>query len=323
MTRARDRLVLSWAADYGGKWSYKPSRHVIEALGLPGPPRAVESPSALQSIARFAPPSDAPVPEMTPLADDAPLRLSNQQIDDYLTCPLKYRYAHLLRIPIQTDPRAMFGAAIHHAIRVYLRQRLRGEPAGIDDALGAFADAWSSEGFYTREHEERRLAEGREMLQRFVEREQGSGLSPLAVEQEFRFSVGPTVVEGRFDRIDERRGRTVIVDYKTAEVEEEERAEDRARRSLEEDQLGLYALAYAETRGAAPAHVELSFVATGTVGGADVEPTHLEHARSRVEEAARGIRSARFPARPDKRRCSFCPYSRFCPESALRTTAVV
>jgi len=318
MTRARDRLVLTWAADYGTKWNFKPSRHVIEALGLPGAPRPAESPSAFQSIARFAPTGETPVPEMAPLDEQAPLRLSNQQIDDFLTCPLKYRYAHVLRIPIQTDPRAMFGAAIHHAIRVYLRQKLRGDPTDVGDALRAFEDAWSSEGFYTREHEERRLEEGREMLRRFVEREQGGNTLPLAVEQEFRFSVGPTTIEGRFDRIDERRGQTVIVDYKTSDVEEDDRANERALKSLEEDQLGLYALAYAETRGSAPARAELSFVASGVVGGADVQAAHLQSARLRIDEASRGIRRAYFPARPDKRRCSFCTYSRFCPESALR-----
>ena len=40
-----------------------------------------------------------------------------------------------------------------------------------------------------------------------------------------------------------------------------------------------------------------------------------------VAEAARGIRSAEFPADPDQRKCGYCPYSRFCPHSAARSGA--
>jgi DNA helicase II / ATP-dependent DNA helicase PcrA len=317
-TRARDRLVLTHAADYGGKTTYKASPFVVEALGLTETPRPADAPSALQSIARFAPAAEPVAPEAAPLAPDAPLTLSHQQIDDFLTCPLKYRYAHVLQIPLHRDPRMMFGSAIHHAIHVYLRHRLKGYPAGIDEALRAFDDAWSSEGFYTREHEELRQEEGRAMLRRFVEREEASGVAPLAVEQEFRFAQGPDTVVGRFDRIDERDGGIVLVDYKTANVEEDERAAQRTEKSLAEEQLGLYALAYQATRRQLPKRVELHFVESGRVGAAEVGPAHLAAAQLRVAQAGAGIRAARFPARPDPARCGFCPYSRFCPESALR-----
>ena len=55
MTRAKDRLVLTHAADYGGKRIAKPSRFVLEALQLPAPPKGAKSATALQSIQRFAP----------------------------------------------------------------------------------------------------------------------------------------------------------------------------------------------------------------------------------------------------------------------------
>ena len=43
MTRAKDRLVLTHAADYGGKRIAKPSRFVLEALQLPAPPKGVSA----------------------------------------------------------------------------------------------------------------------------------------------------------------------------------------------------------------------------------------------------------------------------------------
>src|SRR6185436_13205206 len=193
-------------------------------------------------------------------------------------------------------------------------------PIHADDVVQAFESAWSSEGFITREHEERMLAQGRSALRRFVERDAASGVQPLAVETEFKFKVDGDVVVGRWDRIDERSGGIVLVDYKTSEVGEEEKAEERARRSLREGQLGLYALAYVESRLVQPAAVELQFVDTGITGSAVVEPESLERARERVREAAGGIRAGRFPPRPDQRNCGYCAYRLFCPHSAARRT---
>jgi DNA helicase-2/ATP-dependent DNA helicase PcrA len=318
LTRARDRLVLTHAEDYGGKRTSKVSRFVVEALQLPAAPKTHKKASAEEGIHRFAPAAEAPAPETRPLGDDEPLALSHGQIDDYLTCPLKYRYAHVVQVPLGTDPRAMYGIAMHHAIRVYLQHRLKGLPIGEKDVTATFEGAWSSEGFYSIEHEELRQNEGREALRRFVARESASGRLPLAVERDFRFSVGPNVVTGRWDRIDETPDGIVLVDYKTGDVDEPGKADERAADSLKSEQLGLYALAYRETRGVEPARVQLHFVGSGRVGSADVEPKHYDFALDRVRRAAVGIRSAQFPATPDQRKCGYCPYSRFCLHSAAR-----
>jgi DNA helicase-2/ATP-dependent DNA helicase PcrA len=319
MTRARDRLVLSHAEDYGGMRAFKMSRFVAEALGLAAAPRGPRAASALESIARHAP-QVAPDPVApAALGEDHPLTLSHSQIDDYLTCPLKYRYANVANVPLATDPRAMYGIAVHHALRIYQQHRLKGLPVGPDDVVAAFEGAWSSEGFYSREHEERRLEEGRAALRRFVARAAREPV-PLAVERTFKFRIGPTTVQGRWDRVDERAEGIVLVDYKTTDLEEEAEADQRAQEDLRKGrQLALYALAYREMYGTTPAAVELHFVGPGTVGRAEVRTEHLESAADRVFEAGRGIRAAAFPPKPSPRDCAFCPYSRFCPNSAARS----
>ena len=318
MTRARDRLVLSHALDYGWKQSFKVSRFVVESLNLPSPRRGTKAASPLESIARYAPPVEPPAPEMTPLRDEQILRVSYGQIDDYLTCPLKYRYAHVAQVPLASDPAIMYGIAMHHAVRIYLQHRMKGLPITAPDVVAAFEGAWSSEGFYSRDHEERRLEEGRETLRRFVAREEASKRVPLAIEREFKFRIGNDVVTGRWDRIDESPEGIVLVDYKTSDVTEQEMADQRAAKSLKDEQLGLYALAYDEMVQVMPARVELHYAGSGLTGSAVVAPDHLERARRRVAIAAAGIRSAEFPANPDQRKCGDCPYSRFCLYSAAR-----
>jgi DNA helicase-2/ATP-dependent DNA helicase PcrA len=319
MTRARDRVALCHAADYGGKRIAKPSQFVVEALDLPSPPRRAAAASALEAIARFAPAAESPAAEILPISADQPLEISHKRIDDYLTCPLKYRYAHIAQVPLGSDPQAMYGIAIHHAIRVYHQHRMRNLPIAAEDVIAAFESAWSSEGFYSREHEEMRLEEGRRSLSAFVQRENASPRVPLATERDFKFKLGPAdVVAGRWDRIDEHPDGIVLVDYKTSQIQSLEKADERARKSLKDEQLGLYALAYRELYNVTPVRVELRFVGQGVTGSAEVRPEHLDRARERAALAAAGIRSARFPAKPDARSCGRCPYSRFCVHSVAR-----
>lgn len=221
-------------------------------------------------------------------------------------------------MPLASDPQAMYGIAIHHALRVYLQHRMKGLPIEERDVIAAFEAAWSSEGFYSIEHEDLRMNEGRESLRRFIAREAAGGRRPLAVEMEFRFAVGHDVVRGRWDRIDETPEGIVLVDYKTGEVDSQAKADERARDSLREEQLGLYALAYRETRRQDPARVQLQFVGSGLVGSAAVEPKHYELALERIQRASTGIRRAEFPPDPDQRKCGYCPYARFCLHSAAR-----
>jgi len=319
MTRAREALILTHAHDYGGRTRRKVSPFVVEALGLARVPGAAKRLDPREAIARHAPAAEPAPTTRGVMSDDQVLKLSSRRIDDYLTCPLKYRYAHEVRVPLASDPRFMYGNAIHHAIQVWYGHRLRGYPIEAEDVVRAFEESWSSEGFLSREHEERRLEQGRAMLRRFVERERRTRVAPLQVEQTFQFRRGANVIDGRWDRIDERDDGIVVVDFKTAEVPKVEDAHRRAARSLKEDQLGLYALAYRETRGVVPVAVELHYVEHGIVGRAAVEPRHLEAATERVDAAAAGIRRGAFTARPEFNVCRWCPYEGFCPHAATRT----
>jgi DNA helicase-2/ATP-dependent DNA helicase PcrA len=320
MTRARDRLVLCHAQDLGGKRAAKPSQFLHEALGLSAPAGGAKGASAFESIARFAPVPDPTAAAVAALGPDEPLALSHSGIAAYLECPLQYYFSLVAHVPLPANPTLMYGQAIHHGIKVWHQHRLKGLPIETRDVIAAYESAWSSEGFLTLAHEERMQAQGREVLERFVRNDLAAGGTPIAVEMEFRFQLGHNQVSGRWDRIDERPEGIVLVDYKTSETDEEERAEQKAKESARTGQLGLYALAYRETREVMPARLELHFVGSGTVGAVDVVPEHLDRARERIERAAEGIRAARFEATPDARTCGRCDYRQICRFSAARRT---
>ncbi|MEK7841741.1 MAG: ATP-dependent helicase, partial [Deltaproteobacteria bacterium] len=99
MTRAMNKLYLTSASDYGGVRAKKISPFVLEALDMPKAEFAAVKTKPMEAIKRYA-----SVKEMTnefpAMPDDTVLSLSHYQIDDYRTCPLKYKYVHILKVPL-------------------------------------------------------------------------------------------------------------------------------------------------------------------------------------------------------------------------------
>jgi DNA helicase-2/ATP-dependent DNA helicase PcrA len=315
MTRPRETLILTSAEDMGGRRKWKVSQFVLEALDLPKDAARPFRASALEELQRHAPAAGAAVSDIPALAPDAELTVSHRQVDDYETCPLKYQYIHVKRIPLRQHHAVVYGSALHAAVEFYLRRRAAGAFTPLEDFLRAYDDAWRNEGFLTREHEEQRKRAGADALTRFYHEEEAAGDKPGAVEREFSFALGPTRVRGRFDRVDERPEGTVVIDYKSSDVTEQKAADKRARESL---QLKVYALAVEAATGRLPARVELRFLESGLSGRYRPVPADLLEAREAIMAAAAGIRARRFEATPSYQVCRYCPYNQICPSTATR-----
>jgi DNA helicase-2/ATP-dependent DNA helicase PcrA len=349
MTRARDELVLSHASDYGGRRARRVSQFVLEALDLPasaatGAVADAAAHSPLERLAAFE--SKAEPVEPGREAMEGPLSLSFYQVDDYLTCPLKYKYVHVLRVPIAPHHSIIYGSALHKAVQEFHRFGARGYVMSEDEILAAFDRAWSNEGFLTREHEEARLAAGRAALRRFREEQMQPGtVVPAYVEREFSFVLDGDRIRGRMDRVDIERlpadaaiaqdvageeqiadsiapalpgfypERVTITDYKSSDVRDPARARERARESL---QLQIYAMAYQAETGRLPDALQLWFLESGLVGRVEVDQKRLDKARESIRKAAGGIRARRFGATPDYMACGYCAFRDICPASAVK-----
>ncbi|HUJ79064.1 MAG TPA: ATP-dependent DNA helicase [Nitrospiria bacterium] len=322
MTRARDELFLTSARDFGTDRIRKVSRFVVEALELNPKTISPVKSSPLESIERHAPPQAVPAPATDllgqPLEASAPLQLSYYKIDDYLTCPLKYKFNHILRWSklLYQHHTVIYGAALHQAITAYLNAKLDGKRPVLDDLYREFEAMWKSggsAGFIDRAHEERRFAAGKAALARFYEREEAAGALPTSVERSFRIPVGPNMVTGRWDRLDEREGRSVIIDYKSSAVQDQKKADKEAGISL---QLSIYALAYDASNGRPPDEVQLHFLDSGLIGRATRDHDALEKTRETVLAVGDGIRAANFEPTPTYLACQYCAYRQVCPYTA-------
>src|SRR5438270_1025089 len=316
MTRAAEELVLSWAIDYGGGRTRRLSQFVHEALDLrPSTPATSIRPSALERLARNQrPTSPARTGAAGPAAiGDRQLTLSFGQINDYLECPARYLYAHLIRIRTPASHQMAYGRALHAADQGFHRRQMRNEPMSLDELYAELEANWESVGFLTRDHEEARRLSARQALARFWQEQQTDPARPAAVEQEFAVVLGRDRVRGRYDRVDiDADGRVSITDYKSSDVRDPATAARRARESL---QLGIYALAWERQHGKAPDELTLHFLESGLVGRSDATDRRLDRAQERVVLVGDGIRAGRFVATPAASRCGFCPFREICPDA--------
>ena len=315
MTRARRELILTSARDYGGARERKVSQFVLEALDLPKDAARPFKAKAVEELERFAPPPAALEDALAPMRPDEELLLSHKQIDDYQTCPLKYRYVHVLRVPILRHHTVVYGSTIHAVVEFYLKRRVEGNYTSLEDVLAEYDKKWLNQGFLTWEHQEARKSAGREALTRFWHQEEAEGVKPTHVEKDFAFSIGPNRVRGRFDRVDEDLLGATIIDYKTSEITRQRDADRRVASSL---QLKMYALAWREMSGRLPQRVELRFIESHVTGSHAPTDEDTEAAVSAVRAAAEGIRARRFDATPSRQACRSCAYGQICPFTATR-----
>ena len=313
MTRAKKELYLSSAVDYGGKRERKVSQFILEALDLPKADLSVIKRPALSQLELFAPHDEIPVPERA-IAPDELVQLSPYKIDDYLTCPLKYKFVHILRVPLLPNHQIIYGSALHKSVQAYLTAKKNGQQFGEKELLEVFKHNWSSEGFISREHEEQRFAAGQVALRSFLKADKKRGREPAYIEEEFAINQDNIQVRGRFDLIEKVGEKTYIVDFKSSDVRTQEKADKKVKDSL---QLLLYALAWQKMFGKLPEFVELHFLESGIIGSLQPEAKNLDGAWKKVVKVADGIRAAYFPPQPNSIVCNYCPFNELCPSSAV------
>ena len=164
LTRARDELATTYARDYGGIGARerKPSIFLLEAFDLGKPVTGRASGGACSRSWRSTGPRQARRARTARRAGDAgasrgrwraePLQLSFRRLEDYETCPLKYRFLHQLSVePILTsDHRVNFGNAVHQAVAFALGRRADGATPSLDEVLEVYGRAWRKRGISLR-----------------------------------------------------------------------------------------------------------------------------------------------------------------------------
>lgn len=266
------------------------------------------------------PPADRSQPLPLAAAARGLLRASPSRLATFEACPRRYRFAYLDRpAPPKGPPWAHFslGLSVHAALRTWWTwPRAERDPERLPELLAA---SWNGAGWRDRAQQVRWQAQALEWLRAYVRRWAHHG-EPMALERTVAFKTATMALSGRLDRLDERAGELVVVDYKTGRRPPDVEA---VRTSAA---LALYAEATSRTLRRPCRRVELHHLPSGVEVGFDHTPESLARQVSRADALAGDIAAATrawaarrvaldeaFPARPGPL-CSWCDYRAHCPE---------
>jgi DNA helicase II / ATP-dependent DNA helicase PcrA len=243
-----------------------------------------------------------------PRRGDGALSLSASDLDLYLTCPLKYKFARVFGIPQEPTINQRFGILIHNVLERFHKEgeETRGED-GLRRLMMLFEAGWRRTGFGSSDDELQFRDRAREAMRLYWERESESEGEPVWLERKFDIRIGEHHVRGRVDRVDRLPGDGhELIDYKTGERKSEA--------SLESDlQLALYRLAAREAWDLEAKTGSYYYVLDAEKVAAPTKPDDAERVERTVLQVGEGVLGQDFEPRPSPTVCSWCDYRLICP----------
>jgi DNA helicase-2/ATP-dependent DNA helicase PcrA len=232
--------------------------------------------------------------------------LSASDIDTYRTCPLKYKFARVFRIPQEPTVNQRFGIVVHQVL-----ERFHARDAGsrsLSELLGLLDASWRRGGFAGSEEERQLRGKATAALERYYARFESDDAVPMWFERPFAFRLGPHLLRGRVDRVDRlSTGEYELIDYKTGRPKS-------AAQLADDVQLSLYAVGAREAWQLESSRQAYYYLLDDEKVAVPLDDgDRAEWIREVVTEVGEGILSQGFEPTPSFAACSICDYRLMCP----------
>lgn len=309
VTRTKKSLTMTYSDLYEGKKQWKVSPFVLESL---------ESGKAIASSA----------PQKTKLKRNQPelafgqrqhkslklnlTRLSYSQLDTFQTCPLKYQFRYIQKIPAQMPAVVNFGLSLHNTLKDFYTF-IQKNPARKKDDLRpllkeCFEKNWIAAGYPSRKIQEEQKRLGYETLERFYLHERNNPATPKYLEKSFAFEIDGMTVTGRMDRIDELPDGTYeVIDYKSGSSSEKNLSKDL--------QLSIYALACRDVLKISVSRLSLYYLENLEKVSTTRSAEDLKSCRDEIAKWSDELRASDFSPTPGFH-CRYCDFRLICPVAA-------
>ena len=315
MTRAKEKLFLTSAEDYGGVRKKKLSRFLIETElakeQKPEPTGKVKFDSASQASQ-----------QSKKINNKIPDKFSFTQLKAFETCPWQYRFAHILKIPVPGKASFSFGKTMHNTLYEFFRRLQESgnskqtdlfgknniaseKPVSrlqLKDLLKIYEESWIDEWYYSQKNKDEYYKKGKEMLKKFYELHEKNWPKTKYLEKGFNLKIKDYTVKGAIDRLDETEKGLEIVDYKTGKM-------PKTKKDIE--QLLIYALAVKEVFQEKPEKISYYYLEENKSLDFEVKEKDLEKTQEWVLEKIDKILSTDFTATPGFN-CKYCDFYSIC-----------
>ena len=237
------------------------------------------------------------------------LRLSASDLELYLTCPLKYKFARVFGIPRAPTINQRFGILIHNVLHRFHDPKTAPPGAGLEDLMSMLETGWRRSGFGDSNDELQFRDRAVSAMENYWQNESRSSQKPLWLERQFEFRIGPHYLRGRVDRVDRREdGSYEVIDYKTGQRVE-------TGRHGGDIQLALYRLGAREAWDVEIASGSYYYVLEGEKDPVEAEADDRERVERTALEVGEGILGQDFEPRPSPGVCGWCDFRMVCPAS--------
>jgi len=311
MTRAKQGLFFTSAEDFGSTRKRKPSRFLIELK------YEIKKPQAGFEIQR------KPDKAKEEIYYEIPKRFSHSQLSNYESCPLKYKFANILKIPTFGKFQFTFGDVIHRTLNQFLTQYYGSQASmqtdlfgneqkndsaklTVEDLLKIYEQNWSSDWYNDKEQEKKYFEKGKTALKNFYQDFETQKPNVWLLERGFKIKIGEYLIAGRIDRIDKLNDQEVeIIDYKTGQAKDKLWTDDRR-------QLLLYQIAVEQELGKKVGQLTYYYLENDKKLSFCGKETDKEKLKQKILMQIKDIQNKNFDPKPNPHICGFCDFKEIC-----------
>lgn len=301
LTRAKEGAYLMSAEDYGGARKRKASRF-IEELGLGD---GAQTKSSMVDDFSQEKPSRSDTKKLTYTLPNA---MSFTQLAAFTSCPLQYKFAHILKIPVFGRHSLSFGKSMHNTLERFTEKiKENSSEFGDLNALETlYNEQWIDEWYPDEETRAEHREKGWNSLKMLHADFKKQPPKIEAIEKGFTIKFKDIVFRGRIDRIDEVEGGYEIVDYKTGKPKEKLTWEEKR-------QLTLYQLA-AEQCFDPPLKIQrltYHYLEDNSYVSFEAKEKDKEKLEMEILDAYDALKKSDFAAKPGFH-CQYCDFKDIC-----------
>ena len=333
MTRAKKGLFFASAEDYGGARKKKLSRFLIE-MGFTQHHFSEKSGAGFTNKVAIKKPKSKGIV--------LPRHFSFSQLAAFKKCPLQYKFAFILRVPVRGKAVFSFGKTIHKTLYEFLKtineknkssQALLIPPGrdlggqgnltkttsmghSFDSLIKIYEQNWIDQWYEDKNQKQEYYKLGKKILKDFYNQfvknppEILRINEQIALELPFKLKLGDYILKGVIDRIDKINKGVKIIDYKTGKFKEKLSSEDK-------QQLLIYQIAAEEVFGLKVPELGYYYLNEGKIisflGGDKEKAEQKEKILSEIEK----IKKSDFAPTPGWQ-CKFCDFKDICDHSQRR-----